>query len=86
MALAMQFYLGYFDEGSKQVDSRGGRLISLAGITTANAVAMMDKEVKANAEIVSKNQDNIIRIIWWINKAISFIRPYVGLCVRWVNI
>lgn len=46
----------------------------------------MDEEVKANAEIVKKNQDNLIRIIWWINKAISFIRPYVGLCIRWVFI
>lgn len=30
MTLAMQFYLGYFDENSN-LDIRGGRLISLAG-------------------------------------------------------
>ena len=32
MTLAMQFYLGYFDEGSVNIDNRGGRLISLAGL------------------------------------------------------
>ena len=46
----------------------------------------MDAEVQNNAKIVSKNYDHIVRIIWWINKAISFIRPYLGLCVRWVQI
>lgn len=37
-------------------------------------------------KIADQHQQDIIRIIWWINKAISFIRPYVGLCVRWVYI
>jgi len=32
MTLAMQFYLGYFDEGSGNYDNRGGQLISLAGM------------------------------------------------------
>jgi len=31
MTLAMQFYLGYFDDSSGNYDTRGGRLISLAG-------------------------------------------------------
>ena len=31
MTLAMQFYLGYFDDASGNYDTRGGRLISLAG-------------------------------------------------------
>lgn len=91
MTLAMQFYLGYFDDASGNYDTRGGRLISLAGnqnlvTQEQTALASMDAEVQANAAIVNKNYEHIVRIIWWINKAISFIRPYVGLCVRWVNI
>lgn len=31
MTLAMQFYLGYFEENSLEKDTRHGRLISLAG-------------------------------------------------------
>ena len=46
----------------------------------------MSKEFKSNVHIVGKNQEDITRINWWLNKAISFIKPYVGLCVRWVCI
>lgn len=82
MTLAMQFYLGYIDETNNQQDMRGGKLISLAG---------KDYEVCAqydpvNVKIVQENEEDLQRIIWWINRAISYVTPYVGMCVRWVNI
>ena len=90
MTLAMQFYLGYVDDNTNQYDTRAAKLICLAGKSqcilehTDTMMEIMTDEMQANMKIAMKHQNDIIRIIWWINKAISFIKPYVGLCVRWV--
>lgn len=83
MVLAITFYLGIKLE-DEEVESRDGAYFARFEF---NLNEVMDQDqTNELIEAMLDCREESEQICWWINRAISHIKPYVGECTRAIQI
>ena len=66
---------------NKKVVKRGGDDVSDSQLSRQSTILEDPHDQKA-LKIFKECQDSAHCIIWWINRALAFIKPYRGKCTR----
>lgn len=56
----------------------------MSDITSVNG-SIYPQHLTPYVEIINKHKEEIKEISWWLNRAIAFVRPYIGECCRKTN-